>query len=121
MLHRDLRCGHGELNEPPHLLYFALFDMLKRVEIFHFRGNRCGKTRGIELGDRPHPAAAREDVLPCLFSTDAKSTDQSQACYHNSARQILSSSSTAQTCRIGPNPRPRSPRKISAATFLINS
>src|SRR4051812_14054218 len=89
MLHRDLRRRHGELNEAPHLLDFALLDTLQRVEVLHFGSDGHGETCGIELCDRSHPAAAGKNVSPRLFRADPESTDQSQACHYYSARQIF--------------------------------
>src|ERR1051326_6496622 len=89
MLHRDLRRGHGKLDEAPHFFYFPLFDVLQRVKVLYLGGDGCGKARRIEFSDPCHSAAAGEDVRPCFFRADTESTDQSHTCYYNSARQIF--------------------------------
>ena len=63
------------MDEAPNLLEFFFLDELQRIEILDFSRDGARDPGGVEQGDALHAVLSGKDVLPCLFSADAKSTD----------------------------------------------
>src|SRR5690242_553870 len=87
---RLLGCGDGEVNEPSHLLYFFLLDVIQRVEVFHLGSDLAGEVAGVEHGYPANTTPACEQGLPRFCRGVPHIADNAQACHYDPASQIIS-------------------------------
>ena len=87
VLKRELRRRDGELDEPPHLLDFFLFDVDGGVEALYLARDLACELRCVEGGNPPDSALPFLDCLPDLFRADSDRRQHADTGNYHSAFQ----------------------------------
>ena len=69
-LHREVRRGHGVLDEGVHLLDVLLVDVVQGVEALDFARDLTGELRDVEPRDTADAAASGAERVPVGFGAD---------------------------------------------------
>src|SRR5208337_606170 len=74
--HREIRAGHGELNEAAHLFQLFFGDPDEWIEAVDLGGDAAIECGAIEMSDRADAALPGEQLWPNLVGANAQRTDQ---------------------------------------------
>jgi hypothetical protein len=76
---RLARRGHGVVCERVHLASIALVEVIQRIESSHLARDAARVVGGVELGDRPDPAASRHEGIPRGSRIESHGGDETDA------------------------------------------